>query len=117
MAFRVVLEPQAFDDLDQLTGALKAASSLETAERWFSGMMQAIATLREMPARCSLAPESQELRHEVRLLFHGRKNRAYRIYFDIRYDTPSGGVVRVFHVRHWARRPLTNDELEELMDD
>jgi len=41
----------------------------------------------------------------------------YKIYFSIDYADPGSGAVCVFHVRHWARKPLTNDELEELMDD
>lgn len=117
MAFRVEIEPQAFDDLDQMAGWIKAGGSLEAAQKWFDGMIAAISTLREMPARCSLAPEAEELGHEVRLLLHGRRNRTYRVYFDIRYETPSSGTVRVFHIRHWARRPLTNEELDELTDD
>ena len=54
---------------------------------------------------------------DVRLLLHGRKNWAYKIYFKIHQKTESSGSVQVFHVRHWARKPLTNEELEELMDD
>lgn len=117
MAFRVEIEPQAFDDLDQIANWIQLGSSFETAQKWFNGMMDAISTLREMPARCSLAPEAQELGYEVRLLLHGRRNRTYKIYFDIRYDTAADGVVRIFHVRHWARRPLTNEEMEELTGD
>ena len=67
-----------------------------------------------MPARCALAPEAEDLQDEVRLLLHGRKNRAYKIYFKIHQETESSGSVIVFHVRHWARKPLTNEELEEL---
>ena len=70
-----------------------------------------------MPGRCPLAPEAEELGDEVRLLLHGRKNRAYKIYFKIHQKTESSGSVQVFHVRHWARKPLTNEELEELMED
>jgi plasmid stabilization system protein ParE len=113
MAFRVEIEPQAFDDLDSIAGYIKAKSSIAVAQNWFNGMIDAIASLKEMPARCSVAPESEELGREIRLLLHGRKNRAYKIYFSIDYETPASGVVRVFHVRHWARKPLTNDDLEE----
>jgi len=49
MAFRVEIEPQAFEDLDEIADWIKAGSSFETAERWFNGMIAAIATLREMP--------------------------------------------------------------------
>ena len=64
-----------------------------------------------------MAPEAEDLEDDVRLLLHGRKNRAYKIYFKIHQKTESGGSVQVFHVRHWARKLLTNEELEELMDD
>jgi hypothetical protein len=87
------------------------------AERWFNGVIHEIASLSEMPARCPAAPESEDLGQEVRVLLHGRSKRLYKIYYAIDYETPSAGMVRVFHVRHWARKPLTNDELEELMDD
>ncbi len=70
-----------------------------------------------MPARCPLAPEAEELGDDVRLLLHGKRNRAYKIYFKINQTTESSGWVRVFHVRHWARKPLTNEDLDELMDD
>ena len=80
-------------------------------------MTGAIETLKEMPGRCPLAPEAEDLEDDVRLLLHGRKNRAYKIYFKIHQKTESGGSVQVFHVRHWARKPLPNEELEELMDD
>jgi hypothetical protein len=70
-----------------------------------------------MPARCPLAPQAEELGDDVRLLLHGRKNRAYKIYFKIYQKTASSGTVHVFHVRHWARKPLTDEELEELMAD
>lgn len=48
--------------------------------------------------------------------FMGEKP-TYKIYFDIRFETAADGVARVLHIRHWARRPLTNEELDELMDD
>ena len=117
MAFRVEIEPQALEDLDGIADHIKRKSSFVVAERWFNGMIDAIASLEEMPARCPIAPESEAIGREIRLLLHGRKNRAYKIYFAIRYETPSTGAVRVFHVRHWARRALSLDELQDLMDE
>lgn len=37
MAFRVEIEPQAFEDLDKMADWIKAGSSFETAEKWFNG--------------------------------------------------------------------------------
>ena len=70
-----------------------------------------------MPGRCPLAPESEELQDEIRVLLHGRRKGAYKIYFKIVSSTTPNALVQVFHVRHSARRPLTSDELDELMDD
>jgi hypothetical protein len=67
-----------------------------------------------MPHRCSIAEESATLEAEVRGLLHGKRNRRYKIYFDIQAEAKT---VRVFHVRHWAVRPIETDELEDLMDE
>jgi plasmid stabilization system protein ParE len=117
MAFRVEIEPQAFEDLDSMAGYIKKKSSFAVAERWFNAVIDDISSLKDMPARCPIAPESEDLGEEVRLLLHGRKNRTYKIYFAIHYETSSTGTVRVFHVRHWARKALNPDELQELMDE
>ena len=69
-----------------------------------------------MPARCPVASESKELGEEVRLLLHGRKNRTYKIYFAIQHATASTGLVRIFHVRHWARQGLSPYELQDLVE-
>mgnify|MGYP003336232294 FL=1 len=114
MAFRVEIEPQAFEDLDAIAEYTKNRSSFGIAEKWFNGIIDSIGSLAETPARCPIAPESEDLQAEIRLLLHGRKNRAYKIYFAIQHETTSSGVVRIFHVRHWARRTLSPDELQEL---
>lgn len=117
MAFRVEIQPQAFDDLDGLASAIRCGSSFEMAQRWFNGMMTAIASLSEVPERCALAPEAEEVGDAIRLLLYGRRNRSYKIYFKVQPESQTTGKVWVLHVRHWARRPLTEDELDELMDD
>ncbi len=117
MAFRVEIEPQAFEDLDSIAEYIKKKSSFKVAERWFNGVVDDITSLKHMPSRCPIAPESEDLGEEVRLLLHGRKNRTYKIYFAINYETASTGTVRVFHVRHWARKAVGPDELQALMDE
>ena len=77
-------------------------------------MFAAIRTLSELPHRCSVADESERPEAEVRLLFHGKRNRRYKVYFAIRDETQT---VRVFHVRHWAMKPIEADELEDLLDE
>jgi plasmid stabilization system protein ParE len=115
MAFRVELSPRAFQDLDEIAQYIRQTSSFEQAEKWFSGIMAAIRSLEEMPNRCPVADESEELGEEVRLLLHGTRNRRYKVYYSVQQKTRSAGTVRVFHVRHWARRSLNPDQLRDLM--
>ncbi len=79
MAFRVEIQPQALEDLDAIAVYIRAKETFEAAQKWFDGIMLAIATLKEMPARCPVAPESEELDREVRVLLYGRKNRRYKV--------------------------------------
>jgi len=117
MAFHVEISPRAFNDLDEIARYIKQQGSFEQAEEWFNGIIAAIRTLEGMPNRCPVADESEELEQEVRLLLYGKRNRKYRVYYSILQKTPSTGRVRVFHVRHWARKSLSSYRLRELMDD
>lgn len=117
MAFDIRLTERAGTDLDMIIGFLKEEAGTDVARVWLAGILESIRTLCEMPARCAVAPEAEEIGVEVRVLFHGKKNHPYRVYFQIRPTGATAGSVQVLHVRHWARRPLTNDELDELMSD
>jgi plasmid stabilization system protein ParE len=114
MAFRVEVAPQAFQDLDQIANYIKARGSFEISERWFNGIIGAIHSLSENPERCPKATESGLLGTELRLLLFGGRNRVYKIYFAIHQRTKT---VRVFHVRHWARRAPDPLELDEWTKD
>ena len=117
MAFRVEIAPRAYEDLDQIAGHIAAQGGFEQAEMWFNGIISAIASLRDMPSRCRIAEESEVVGQVVRCLLCGRRNRRYKVYFAIRPESRIGGMVQVFHVRHWARRPLTAREFKDLTED
>jgi hypothetical protein len=78
-------------------------------------MIAAIQTLEDLPHRCRVAEESRELGQEVRLLLYGKRNRRYKVYYSVQQTTPSTGTVRVFHVRHWARKTPDTGRLRELI--
>lgn len=46
-----------------------------------------------------------------------RRNRKYKVYFSIERRGRSAGKVCILHVRHWARKRLTTDEVQALMDE
>lgn len=112
MVFRVELAPRAYSDLDSIAEYIVRRGSYESARTWFNGIMEAIASLREMPYRCPVVEESRALDREVRMLLHGRRNRAYNAYYLV---NEIKGVVSVVHVRHWARQDLALAELGSLV--
>jgi plasmid stabilization system protein ParE len=115
MAFRVEVSPRALKDLDEIAGYIEQQGSFNQAQEWFNGIMAAIRTLEDMPERCLVANESEELGQEVRLLLYGKRNHKYRVYYSIQHKTASRGTVQVLHVRHWARKSLNADQFRELM--
>lgn len=114
MGFRVEISPEAFGNLDAIADHIRHRGSAESARRWFNGIMAAIRSLGEMPGRGPLAEESDDLQTEVRVLLYGKRNRRYKVYFAVHRESET---VRVFHIRHWARRPVEVDELEELTEE
>src|ERR1700730_11536114 len=57
MAYRVEITDRADRDLEALYGQVHAADS-ERARNWYFGLRTAILGLRDMPGRCSRAPEN-----------------------------------------------------------
>lgn len=114
MVFQVEISPEAFGDLDRISTYIQENASAEIAERWLMGVFNAMRSLDEMPSRGLVAEESADLKSEVRILLHGKQNRCYKIYFAIHLET---STVRIFHIRHWARKPVTTEELETLQDE
>jgi len=103
MAFRVKLTATARQEAREILTWLREESAGEAALRWFEGLKRAIASLREFPARCAIAPESEVFPVEVRQLIYGRKPHQYRILFNIEAD-----LVWILHIRHGRRDRLTH---------
>jgi plasmid stabilization system protein ParE len=81
--------------------------SPEQADRWQAGLEQAVNSLTQFPGRCPLAPESDAFAVPVRQLLYG----SYRVLFTL-VDSDDDGApdtVRILHVRHGARRLLSQE--------
>jgi plasmid stabilization system protein ParE len=114
MVFRVEISPEAFSDIDRIADYIREQGSFERAERWFNGIIDAIRSLIELPERCAVAEQSRHVNAEIRLLLYGNRNRRYKIYFAICHESRT---VQVFHVRHWAMKPVGPDQMIKLVDD
>jgi len=108
MTFQVEITPIAERQIEQAYQWYREHNP-EFADRWFRGLMNAIATLQEKPKRCGLAVEHDIFPEEVRQLLYGKSKNIYRVLFTIRDVT-----VYVLYVRHTAQSPLTVDDLKNL---
>lgn len=75
MTFQVEITPVAEAQIEQAYCWYRERNS-EFADRWFRGLMNAIATLQEQPRRCVLAVEHEIFPEEVRQLGSSKTNRS-----------------------------------------
>jgi plasmid stabilization system protein ParE len=66
MAFRVEISPRAMSDLDEIARYIMQQGRFDQAEEWFNGIIAAIRTLEDLPSRCPVADESDNLKQEAR---------------------------------------------------
>lgn len=101
MGYRVVITPEAQAAIDRETAYIHSHASPETANRWYLGLIDAIASLSHMPARCGSIPEQSHFDTEFRQLLYGRKRHKRRIIFFI-----DGETVYVVRYQHGSLPPL-----------
>jgi len=106
MTYLVELSIRALHDLEILYIEKNVAES-QAAGRWFNGLETAIEGLAKLPDRCPIAPEAQRANRELRNLLYGKKPHIYRVIYEI---DESRRMIKVFHIRHGARRPLQAPE-------
>lgn len=83
-----------------------------SAEKWLIGLFAITQTLEEMPSRCALIPEAEEIGHPARQLLYGKRSGIFRIIFDIQEQSEDGPRVRVLRIRHGSRAPITAEDIE-----
>ena len=84
---------------------------LQSAERWYAGLAQALESLATFPKRFPFAPE-HNFPDGVRQMIYGKGSGTYRIlYRVIEAQGEEAGIVRILHVRHGSRQPPGEDEV------
>ena len=109
MAYRVSLTAPTETDAYAAFERIREAAPMH-AEKWLTGLFKVIFSLDEMPARCRVIDEAQELGFPARQLLYGRGRGVYRIIFHIREDEQH---VRVLRIWHGFRDALTAADVEE----
>jgi plasmid stabilization system protein ParE len=96
MAYRVSLSAPAETDAYAAFERIREAAPLR-AEKWLTGLFEAIFSLEKIPARCPVILESEELGYSIRHLLYGTGKGIYRIIFDIREEEQRVRVLRMWH--------------------
>ena len=81
------------------------------ASQWYSGLLQAIESLTQMPKRCPLARENEYFSQEIRQLLYGRGRSSYRLLFTI-LEGQNVSTVRILHIRHASQQPVGEEPKE-----
>ncbi|KAM3103600.1 type II toxin-antitoxin system RelE/ParE family toxin, partial [Phormidesmis sp. 146-12] len=90
---------------------LSQVTDLRRASQWYSELLQAIASLSQMPRRCPPARENEYFSQEIRQLLYGRGRNSYRIIFTI-LEGQEVSTVRILHIRHGTQQTLGEDPEE-----
>ncbi len=111
MAYRVDISPSVLQDAEDAFLWIREQSPTSASD-WFKGLLESIYSLEKFPTRCAIAPESEEVGFKIRQLLYGKRKFVHRILFTIGYDEKADeDVVRVYRIRHTARRTLNVDEI------
>lgn len=111
MAYKVKLTVPAENDLYAAFGRIREAAPI-SAEKWLRGFFAALQTREEMPARCPLISEAEELGHLTRELLYGKRTNVYRIIFDVQEQSEEGQIVRVLRVWHGSRDAIDAADID-----
>ena len=102
MRYRVIITPEAENDLRTASRYIRRQGAPQAARAWLTGARKKIKTLAEYPERAHAASESMSFQEPIRELIYGSGNRGvYRILFAILDDS-----VFVLHVRHGSMLPM-----------
>jgi len=105
MKYRVEISSLAEAEADSAFLRLSQANFPVKASQWYSGLLQAIESLSQMPKRCPLAKENQYFSQEVRQLLYGKGRNSYRILFTI-LEGQEVSTVRILRIRYGAQLTL-----------
>lgn len=96
MTYTLIITPRARKDIDGAYqwGLQQSQWTRAQVEAWHFGLWRAIDSLQELPARCAIAPESEDDSREIRHLMYG----SYRIFFTVGVDK-----VHILHVQRSAQ--------------
>jgi plasmid stabilization system protein ParE len=83
MKYQIEISSMAEAEADSAFLRFSKVTSPTKASQWYSGLLQTIESLSQMPKRCPLARENEFFIQEIRQLIYGRRKGSCRILFTI----------------------------------
>jgi len=111
MKYHVEISSVAEAEADGAFLRLSQVTSPAKASQWYSGLLQAIESLSQMPKRCPLAGENEYFSQEIRQLLYGHGRNSYRVLFTV-LEEQNISTIRVLHIRH-ASQQIIGEDFEE----
>lgn len=111
MKYRLEISSVAEAEADGAFLRLSQVTSTAKASQWYSGLLQAIESLSQMPKRCPLARENEYFSQEIRQLLYGRGRNSYRVLFTV-LERQNISTVRILHIRHASQQTIGEDSEE-----
>ena len=111
MRYRIEISSIAEAEADSAFLRLSQLISLTKANEWYSGLLQAIESLSQMPKRCTIARENDYFSLEIRQLLYGKGRNSYRIIFTILTEQDTS-TVRILHIRHASEQTIGEEPPE-----
>ncbi len=111
MKYRIEISSIAEAEADAAFLQLSQVTSPVKASQWYSGLMQAIESLSQMPRRCPLARENEYFSQEIRQLLYGRGRNLYRVLFTV-LEQQNMLTVRILHIRHASQQTIGEESQE-----
>ena len=111
MKHRIEISSVAEAEADSAFLRLSQVTSPVKASQWYSGLLQAIESLSQMPKRCPLARENESFSQEIRQLLYGRGQNPYRVLFTV-LEGQNISMVRILHIRHASQQTIGKDPEE-----
>lgn len=105
MKYRIEISSVAEAEADGAFLRLSQVTSPAKASQWYSGLLQAIESLSQMPKRCSLARENEYFSQEIRQLLYRQGRTSYRILFTV-LEEQNISTVRILHIRHASQQTI-----------
>ena len=111
MRYRIEISSIAEAEVDSAFLRLSQLISLTKANEWYSGLLQAIESLSQMPKRCTIARENDYFSIEIRQLLYGKGRNSYRILFTVLTEQDTS-TVRILHIRHASQQTIGEEPPE-----